>query len=102
MSLVRGNWYAQMPRGGAIYVGTERVWFALHWDITYTSLPRMRYIGIASGARCFRIPLWRHRGFCPHGYYKLNGALRLCDACMAPNPWDDPKDKIGTSKSWFA
>jgi len=78
--LFLAQWYSKMPRQGAIY-GPRG--YSLHWTITdKDSWPRRSLVLYRHTLwPVFQVWLWRHKDFCPHGYYKPNGAHRNCHLC---------------------
>lgn len=77
--MILAQWYSKMPRQGAIYF--PRGW-SIHWAVSTKSWPRRKIIVYRDTLwEVLEITLWRHKDFCPHGYYKPTGAHRLCHLC---------------------
>lgn len=88
------QWYSHNPRAGAIYIGT----WSFHWSIdgpVVVLKGKVEHIR-QRPRRCIviyrkhldtllEIPLWRHRGFCPHGLYKRNAWWHRCSLVNSDN-----------------
>lgn len=94
--------YSHRPLCGALYVGS----WSIHWTLNgpvkvgekgqvFTARERPRRVIVMFRDVLYEVvavPLWRHRGFCDHGFYR--GAWwHNCAYVSAENPDGRPSDR---------